>query len=99
MKNLENKNYVFKGSPILDENQKPVDTVRLLLAIVENSQYQTSGQILKALKISSKITEIDGKISLEDEDFEFVKAQTVSYKPLLEKGLTFAEFYQQLENA
>lgn len=99
MKIIENRSYVFKGLPILDENQKPVDTVRLLLAIVENSPYQTSGQLLKALKISSKISEVDGKISLEDDVLDFIKEQAIGYKPLLEKGLTFAEFYQQLENA
>ena len=96
MKIIENKELQYKGKPILDETGKPLTYLFLFTNILEGSVYQNSMEIIKATTILGKLKEEDGKLNIEDADYEFIKRFANVYQPLVSKGLMFAEFYQQL---
>ena len=95
MKTIENIECNFKGQPLLDETAKPLTTKGIIRAILENSAYQNSADIIKAARILSKV-EADSIISLDDADYEFVKQWASIYPPLVNKGLMFLDFFNQL---
>lgn len=96
MKIIENKKITFKGVQLTDDKKNVIDTLNLFRTILENSQYDSAGSLMRAIKVEAALKEEEGNISLEDVDFEFVKKWSLEYKPLLQKGLIFAEFYTQL---
>jgi len=97
MKILDNKAITFKGKPVIaGEDNSPLDTFALIQSVLENSAYQNSSEIIKASLILGKLKIEDGKLSIEDADYEFIKRFANVYQPLVSKGLLFAEFYQQL---
>jgi len=98
MKTLENKSFMFKGKPVTGEAGKDLMTMDLVQVILENSQYTTSKEIIRAAKIMANLKVVDDKINLEDEDFKFLKTWADIYTPLVSKGLIFVDFYQQLED-
>lgn len=98
MKTLENKGFMFKGKPVTGEGNSELKTMELIQVILENSQYTTSKDLLRAAKVLGTLKVVDDKINLEDEDFKFVKQWADTYTPVVSKGLIFADFYQQLED-
>lgn len=97
MKTIVNKPILFNDKPVIDENQKPHTTYSLIKAILENSAYASSAEIIKASSIISKLRDED-ELSFDDEDFGFVKRLASQFPPTISKGLVFLEFYQILEN-
>jgi hypothetical protein len=96
MKTLQNKEYSYKGKPLLEDTGKAITTFFLLTSILEGSVYQNSTEIIKATLILAKLKVEDGKINIEDADYEFIKKFANVYQPIVSKGLMFAEFYQEL---
>ncbi len=96
MKIIENKKFSFKGVPIIDEAKEQYTTLSLMKTVLENSQYDFSASLMQALKVIQKLVDQDGKINLEDTDYEFIKKWCLVYAPLLQKGLAFGEFFEQL---
>lgn len=99
MKIIENKPIVFKGIILtdVDSNKGNLTTLSLFKVVLENSSYDSAGSLMKAIKVESNLKDEDGKINLDDADFDFLKKWSLQYQPLLHKGLMFAEFFKQLE--
>lgn len=97
MKILNNQKLSFKDVPLLGDDQVQYDTLSILKVILENSSYDASPSLIKAARLAGSLKEEDGKINIEDADFEFIKGLAAKYMPLLQKGLVFVEFYKQLE--
>lgn len=97
MKTIKNEDMLFKGVPLLDEKGKQLTTLTLVCAVLENSPYTASSDIMKAVKIEGKLTEKNGNLVLDDADFDFIKTWSATYQPLLKMGMAFAQFYEQLE--
>lgn len=81
----------------MGENAKEILVIDLIQVILEGSLYQNSRDIIKASKILANLKVVDDKINIEDEDFKFFKQWAEVYPPVVNKGLMFADFYQQLE--
>ncbi len=97
MKIVENKKISFKGVPVIDEKQEQYTTLALIKTVLENSQYDFSASLMQALKVVGKIKDEEGKLNLEDSDYEFIKKWCLVYAPMLQKGLAFGEFFEQLD--
>ncbi len=95
MKSLQNKVIEFKGKPLLDETAVELTVKTVLKAVLENSAYTNSSEIIKAGRILVKV-EADPEISLAEDDYEFVKKWASVYPPLVNKGLMFLDFFNQL---
>jgi len=97
MKILDNKEMVYKDKPIMTGDGEVFNTFSLLKTILESSAYQNSSELIKASVILGKLKVEEGKLNIEDVDYEFIKRFAQVYQPLVSKGLLFSEFYQQLE--
>src|SRR5262245_45142536 len=98
MKLLDNKVIMFKDAPVLGEQSKPLDTFALITVILEGSAYPSSKEIIKAARILGNVKVENNQINLEDEDFKFIKQWATVYQPIVNKGLLFREFFEQLED-
>lgn len=99
MKPVENKVISFRGQPIKDDATGiPFKTLDLIKIVLENSQYASSSDVIRASVILGKLVDADGVIGIEDPYFDFIAKQVSSYLPLAQKGLAFLEFFQQFSD-
>ncbi len=98
MKTIENKLVTFKKQPLLDETASELTVKKVVVAVLQNSVYQNSSEIIRASRILSKIdAETSAEtFSVEDADYEFIKQWASVYQPIVNKGLMFLDFFNQL---
>jgi len=96
---LENKTFkMLNGQVMKDIDNKEINTLLMLEAVLMGSAYESSSQVLMAGKILNKIKDREGKIELEDSDFSFIKQWVSKFPPIVSKGTLFLEFLQQFED-
>jgi len=104
MKHLKQIEFLHKdGKPIeiMGETGTPIsaDTKSTIEFVLNNYPYESSIEVIKAFKLTSKlkVDEKKGTIALEDSEYEFVKTKVNTFKPLLNSGLRFYPFYVLFE--
>ena len=95
-KNQEGGNVYLSAEQ--EKAKKSADTMAILDATLRYGQYANGAEILQAMEIKGKLKLEENYIKLEDADFEFVKTRANQNQALLQAGLTFAPFFEALEN-
>ncbi len=97
MRILENKKFTRNDVPIKNEQGEDLTTLKLIETVLTFSSYKTSAQVIMASKILSNLKENNGVVEVSDSDYAFIREHASIYQPLVSAGVTFADFFKQLE--